>query len=50
MTAARRDLPYDPGKVEGAEIMSRLIFRDHPDMVRGAWVRGRKLEGPGEFA
>jgi guanine deaminase len=28
------------------EIMSRLIFRPHPDMVRGAWVRGRRLEGP----
>jgi guanine deaminase len=27
-------------------IMSRLIFRQHPDMVRGAWVRGRLLEGP----
>jgi hypothetical protein len=23
-----------------------LIFRPHPDMVRGAWVRGRRLEGP----
>ena len=28
----------------------RLIFRAHPDMVRGAWVRGRRLEGPGERA
>jgi hypothetical protein len=27
--------------------MSRLIFRAHPDMVRGAWVRGRRLNGPG---
>lgn len=25
------------------ELMSRLIFRSHPDMVRGAWVRGRRL-------
>lgn len=25
------------------EIMSRLIYRSHPDMVRGAWVRGRQL-------
>jgi guanine deaminase len=50
MTAARRDLPYDAARVEAAEVMSRLIFRDHPDMVRGAWVRGRRLEGPGEFA
>ena len=29
------------------ELMSRLIFRPHPEMVRGAWVRGRRLEGPG---
>jgi guanine deaminase len=29
-----------------AEIMSRLAFRSHPDMVRLAWVRGRALEGP----
>ena len=29
-----------------AGIASRLIFRPHPDMVRGAWVRGRRLEGP----
>ncbi|MBF8290719.1 MAG: Amidohydro-rel protein [Chloroflexi bacterium] len=29
-----------------ADIASRLIFRPHPDMVRGAWVRGRRLEGP----
>ena len=26
-----------------AEIMSRLIFRARPDMVAGAWVRGRRL-------
>ncbi|HET7677302.1 MAG TPA: amidohydrolase family protein [Candidatus Limnocylindrales bacterium] len=25
------------------ELMSRLIFRPHPAMVRGAWVRGRLL-------
>jgi guanine deaminase len=29
------------------DLASRLIFRAHPDMVRGAWVRGRRLEGPG---
>ena len=29
-----------------AEVMSRLAFRPHPDMVRGAWVRGRRLDGP----
>ena len=27
--------------------MSRIIFRAHPDMVRAAWVRGRRLDGPG---
>ena len=32
---------------EAADIASRLIFRSHPDMVRAAWVRGRRLEGPG---
>ena len=32
----------DPG-----DLASRLIFRAHPDMVRAAWVRGRRLEGPG---
>jgi len=25
------------------EILSRLMYRPHPDMVRGAWVRGRLL-------
>ena len=30
-----------------ADLVSRLIFRSHPDMVRGAWVRGRRLDGPG---
>ncbi len=29
-----------------AELMSRLAFRPHPDMVRAAWVRGRRLAGP----
>ncbi|HKG56549.1 MAG TPA: amidohydrolase family protein [Candidatus Limnocylindrales bacterium] len=29
-----------------ADLMSRLIFRAHPSMVRGAWVRGRRLDGP----
>jgi guanine deaminase len=27
-------------------LMSRLIYRAHPDMVRAAWVRGRRLPGP----
>ncbi len=46
LTAASRELPYDPGRAEAAEVMSRLIFRAHPDMVRAAWVRGRRLDGP----
>jgi guanine deaminase len=29
-----------------ADLGSRLIFRAHPDMIRGTWVRGRRLEGP----
>jgi guanine deaminase len=28
------------------DLVSRLIFRAHPAMVRGAWVRGRRLDGP----
>jgi guanine deaminase len=31
----------DPAEPE--ELMSRLIFRAHPEMVRGAWVRGKLL-------
>lgn len=27
-----------------SDIMSRLIYRDRPDMVRAAWVRGRLLD------
>jgi guanine deaminase len=46
LTVALRDLAYDPERVETEELVSRLIFRAHPDMVRGAWVRGRRLEGP----
>jgi guanine deaminase len=46
MTVAHRGLPYDSTRVAPEEVMSRLIFRAHPDKVRGAWVRGRRLEGP----
>jgi guanine deaminase len=28
------------------DLMGRLMFRAHPDMVRAAWVRGRALAGP----
>jgi guanine deaminase len=35
------------GLLEDPELLvGRLIFRAHPDMVRAAWVRGRRLEGP----
>ena len=43
MTAA---VPGSPGDDDPIDLMSRLIFRAHPDMVRGAWVRGRRLAGP----
>jgi guanine deaminase len=35
-----------PPEVDGAALISRLTFRAHPSMVRGAWVRGRLLPGP----
>jgi len=40
-----RVAPLDdqPADDDPADLMSRLIFRAHPDMVRGAWVRGRRL-------
>ncbi|NJD29357.1 MAG: guanine deaminase [Chloroflexi bacterium] len=39
--AVAGDAPADP-----VDLVSRLIFRSHPAMVRAAWVRGRQLEGP----
>jgi hypothetical protein len=36
----------DGASLDAESLASRLIFRAHPDMVRGAWVRGRLLEGP----
>jgi guanine deaminase len=45
MTAPLAD--SDPvGLDDPDDLASRLIFRTHPGMVRGAWVRGRRLEGP----
>jgi guanine deaminase len=35
-----------PPDDDPTDLASRLIFRAHPDMVRGAWVRGRRLAGP----
>ncbi len=39
-------LPEDDPPTEAEDLASRLIFRPHPNMVRGAWVRGRLLAGP----
>jgi guanine deaminase len=41
--AALPDMPADD---DPRDLMSRLIFRSHPEMVQGAWVRGRRLDGP----
>jgi guanine deaminase len=35
-----------PGIDATEPLLSRLIFRQHPAMVRGSWVRGRRLSGP----
>ncbi len=40
-------LAGQPADDDAADLASRLIFRAHPDMVRAAWVRGRRLDGPG---
>jgi guanine deaminase len=45
LTAPLRD-GDDGTSLDAESLASRLIFRAHPDMVRGAWVRGRLLEGP----
>src|SRR4051794_32208194 len=50
LTEAVRELDYDPRSIAPDDVMSRLIFRSHPDMVRAAWVRGRLLEGPAGVA
>lgn len=38
----------DSGVDELDAILSRLMYRSRPGMVRGAWVRGRCLAGPNE--
>ena len=49
LTAPLRDRdPVDLG--EPSALVSRLIFRSHPEMVRAAWVRGRRIKGPGGSA
>jgi guanine deaminase len=37
---------FDTDLSDPADLVSRLIFRSHPAMIRGAWVRGRRLDGP----
>jgi 5-methylthioadenosine/S-adenosylhomocysteine deaminase len=49
MTVPLPGLPYDPAEIDAADVMSRLIYRPHPDMVRLAWVRGQRLDGPPGF-
>ncbi len=39
-------LPGDEPPPAANDLLSRLIFRPHPNMVRAAWVRGRLLAGP----
>jgi guanine deaminase len=39
-------LDGQPPDDDPEDLASRLIFRAHPEMVRAAWVRGRRLEGP----
>jgi guanine deaminase len=46
LTAPLRDHDDPAILADASNLVSRLIFRAHPDMVRGAWVRGRRLEGP----
>jgi len=41
-----RDLDEEGLLDDPSLLVSRLIFRVDPSMVRGAWVRGRALEGP----
>ena len=36
----------DEGLDDPSDLVSRMIFRGHPAMVRAAWVRGRRLAGP----
>ena len=36
------------GPAAAPDLLSRLIFRGQPAMVRGAWVRGYRLEGPAQ--
>lgn len=39
-------LPGDEQALDTEDLLGRLIFRTHPNMVRAAWVRGRPVGGP----
>jgi guanine deaminase len=43
--ASTAPLPGDAGhdSDDPADIVSRLIYRNRPEMIRGAWVRGKRL-------
>lgn len=43
-------VPGTPPPDEAADLLSLLMFRAHPAMVCGAWVRGVRLPGPGGWA
>jgi 5-methylthioadenosine/S-adenosylhomocysteine deaminase len=42
--ASVTDPPEGVEPTDIGSLVSRLIFRERPGMVRGAWVRGRRLE------
>ena len=39
----------DTDDADAADLVSRLLFRAHPEVVQAAWVRGRRLVGPGSL-
>jgi guanine deaminase len=46
--ASMTDPPESVQPDDVRSVVSRLIFRERPGMVRGAWVRGRRLEAARE--
>ena len=46
LPASGSDPEAEEALADPRALMSRLIYRPHPDMVRAAWVRGRRLPGP----
>lgn len=43
-------IPDTPPPDEANDLLSLLMFRWHPEMVRGTWVRGVRLAGPAGWA